>query len=607
MALTINHNLMAMNTARNLSDHYGKLGVSTRRLSSGLRVGTAADDAAGLAVRELMRADITATNQGIRNANDAVSAIQVADGALQIVDEKLIRLNELAEQASTGTYTSAQRLIIDSEFQSMVSEIQRIAVSTKFNGIGVIDGSMNQIQTLNEQINQSGFGANPLVNRMDYGMVELNGKIFCSDRAGNIWNYDNGTSWTNINSGLPAGIKTLGKWNNNLVCGILTGTGVGIYQYDGSSWTQINTNGFGDPNNFGMDSFSEVNGDLYAAAHNNTTGVQIFKYTEGTSWNKINANGFGDANNNNANLASFSGDLYASTWNTNGTEVYKYTGGTSWDTVGAQGLGKDSQALSFSVLQGQLYGGSSSPTGAVMFRYKGPNDWEQINKDGFGDGVTGATQIVNFNNELYVGSGGMNPGDVGGAYKYTGKDNWAKIDGDGLGNTNNRQLKLWSTSSTLYATTFNPTDGVEVYKYLQVNDNSIEVQFGTQNRKNIDSYDLPKVDVRTGTTGLNIQDLSVETQDNAQYSLGRIGQAIVAKDQARAALGATQNRLSNTISNLQIQAENLQASESRISDVDVATEMTEFTRQQIMTQAATAMLAQANSLPKMALQLIQGS
>ena len=91
MALTINHNLMAQNVARNLSDHYGSLSTSTQRLSSGLRINSSADDAAGLAVRELMRSDISTLNQGIRNANDAISMIQTADGALQIIDEKLVR------------------------------------------------------------------------------------------------------------------------------------------------------------------------------------------------------------------------------------------------------------------------------------------------------------------------------------------------------------------------------------------------------------------------------------------------------------------------------------------------------------------------------------
>ena len=123
MSLVINHNMMAMNAGRNLSTSYSALSASTRKLSSGLRVGNAADDAAGLAIRELMRSDIAAMNQGIRNANDAISLIQTADGALQVIDEKLIRMKELAEQAATGTYNSDQRLIIDSEYQAMASEI----------------------------------------------------------------------------------------------------------------------------------------------------------------------------------------------------------------------------------------------------------------------------------------------------------------------------------------------------------------------------------------------------------------------------------------------------------------------------------------------------
>ena len=119
MTLSINANLMAMNAGRNLTAHYAGMSNSVRRLSSGLRVSTAADDAAGLAIRELMRADIAALNQGIRNANDAISLIQTADGALGIIDEKLIRMKELAEQAATGTSTSDQRLMINSEFQAM--------------------------------------------------------------------------------------------------------------------------------------------------------------------------------------------------------------------------------------------------------------------------------------------------------------------------------------------------------------------------------------------------------------------------------------------------------------------------------------------------------
>lgn len=106
--------------------------------------------------------------------------------------------------------------------------------------------------------------------------------------------------------------------------------------------------------------------------------------------------------------------------------------------------------------------------------------------------------------------------------------------------------------------------------------------------------------------GLGLEDVRVETQDNAQKALATINDAIVKKDQTRAYYGTMQNRLENTVSNLTIQAENLQASESRISDIDVATEMTNFVRNQILTQSAVAMLTQANFMPQMALQLITG-
>ncbi len=323
MSLVINHNLMAMNAARNLGTAYGALSTSTRRLSSGLRVGTAADDAAGLAIRELMRADIKSMNQGVRNANDAISMIQVADGALQIIDEKLIRLKELAMQASTGTYSSDQRLMIDSEYQAMCSEITRIANATDFNGIHLLNGHL----------------------------------------SGNASTH-NGT-----------GIESVGALK-----------------------------------------------------------------------------------------------VHFGTGNDSAEDYYYINMGNS--TASALGLG------------------------------------------------------------MLAGS------------------------------------KLKWTDAEIAAVT-DPTRQAAM-----------------------------RAENDAGKT--------ISTQELAQQALNAINQAIISKDKIRASLGAMQNRLANTITNLTIQAENMQASESRISDVDVATEMTEFTRQQILSQSAVAMLAQANNLPKMALQLIQG-
>ena len=152
----INHNTMASQVGNNLTSHYNDLKTSTSRLSSGLRINSAADDAAGLAIRELMRTDIAALQQGVRNANDAISLIQTADGALGIIDEKLTRMKELAEQASTGTYDSTQRLMIESEYQAMASEITRIATATDFNGIHLLDGNLSSDSHVGNTMSSTG-------------------------------------------------------------------------------------------------------------------------------------------------------------------------------------------------------------------------------------------------------------------------------------------------------------------------------------------------------------------------------------------------------------------------------------------------------------------
>ena len=311
MSLVINHNLMADNTARYLNIHYNNLADSTRKLSSGLRIETAADDAAGLAIRELMRSDIAALHQGVRNANDAISLIQTADGALQTIDEKLVRMKELAEQAATGTYDSVQRAIIDSEYQQMASEITRISMATDFNNIKLLDGSLSS----------------------------------------------------------PTGKELTPP-----------------YGHDGT--------GAGDP-------------------------------------------------------------------------------------------------------------GGLNSTGPLKVHFGSGNDSDED-------------------------------------YYY---------------------IAIGSTTASS----------------LGVGNNAVATSAGHD----------------------------ISTQANAQKALEGIRSAIVSKDNIRAHLGALQNRLENTVSNLSIQAENLQASESRISDIDVATEMTNFVRNQTLANTANSMLGQANSLPQMALSLVR--
>jgi flagellin len=137
--------MMAMATMRHLGQTYTDLNESISTLASGLRINSADDDAAGLAVREIMRVEVAALGQGIRNANDAINMLQTFDGAAAVIDEKLVRMKELAMQASTGTYSGTQRSIMNDEFDQMRNELDRIAKATQFNGIYGLNSASNSI------------------------------------------------------------------------------------------------------------------------------------------------------------------------------------------------------------------------------------------------------------------------------------------------------------------------------------------------------------------------------------------------------------------------------------------------------------------------------
>jgi flagellin len=161
--LVIKNNIMAENAARHLGSSYDSLARSIERLSSGLRINSAKDDAAGLAVRELMRADTAVLQQGARNASDGISMLQTMEGAMQVIDDALVRMKELAMQASTGTYSSAQRTIMNNEFQQMALEITRIAGDTKFNSIHLLDSA----NTSNDATIYFGVGSSITVSSVD--------------------------------------------------------------------------------------------------------------------------------------------------------------------------------------------------------------------------------------------------------------------------------------------------------------------------------------------------------------------------------------------------------------------------------------------------------
>jgi len=152
MGLRVNTNVTSINAQRNLSTVTNRLGGNFRRLSTGLRISTAADDAAGLAISERLRSQVRSLEQSKRNANDGISLVQTAEGALNEVSSILVRLRELAIQSSNGSVSDADKSTLNEEFGSLVAEVNRLGASTEFNGIKLLDGSSSSVSF------QVGFG-----------------------------------------------------------------------------------------------------------------------------------------------------------------------------------------------------------------------------------------------------------------------------------------------------------------------------------------------------------------------------------------------------------------------------------------------------------------
>ena len=152
MGLRVNTNVASINAQRNLSTVTDRLSTNYRRLSTGLRISTAADDAAGLAISERLRSQVRSLEQSKRNANDGISFVQTAEGALNEVSSILVRLRELSIQSSNGSVSAKDKDTLNEEFKSLVNEVDRIGRSTEFNGIKLLDGSSSSVSF------QVGFG-----------------------------------------------------------------------------------------------------------------------------------------------------------------------------------------------------------------------------------------------------------------------------------------------------------------------------------------------------------------------------------------------------------------------------------------------------------------
>ena len=590
LSLVITHNLLAAEAARNLSGIYSQLAVSTQRLSSGLRIVSAKDDPAGLALREFLRSDIAVLHQGLRNASDAMSMIQTAEGALAVIDEKLIRMRELAEQAATGTYTTAQREIMNSEYQQMATEIDRLANDTDFNGIKLLDGS-----TAYEHQGQGikihfGTGNDPaedyyFLRTGDVRATEKTGLKVGGDGDNDIW----ALGGVGACCGLGEFVSLTGS-----VAGISGTTFSFSYNYDQNP--EFDPNGAGSGGIWGH--FSYLAG-LYFGSSGDSLEDLVTEINQGAqSRIKI----------------SLTGDVSASTWGLGeptsgavnlclGNEVYQFISGA---TASAVDTAKDLfKALDTHVQAGSALVQAINQSSLSFWAYKDGADVYVFHRSwGDFDHLTGA--------DAGLGSAGISAAD---AYV-----NWQNME-----------------TYSVYASSARFGQGGEDWaEATAVQTATGSWGFRLEGRDVGDGFDLRVFNVGSGTSfDLDIADMGftagtqtfsslwaskfvelqdaadpewigaeIRTQSSAQEALDAVLSAILKKDEVAGDLGAIHSRLENTVTSLTFQADALSEAESRISDVDVALEITEFTKNLVLAQVSTAMLAQANSMPQMVLALL---
>jgi len=580
--MRINNNLVAMNTHRQLGISNTAGSKSMERLSSGYRINRAGDDAAGLAISEKMRAQIRGLNQASRNAQDAISLVQTAEGALNETQAILQRMRELAVQSATDTNTAEDRAEIQKEINQLSSEINRIGNTTEFNTMKLLDGSradtMKTVETSEDKI-VAGKGGDVSVKyalgidftataaeAIDGWKKAISGGIkLTSDTAAG-----DAVNWGGLNL-TTAGSVEIGK------------------DTDGNLTISIDVKN---------DSGVKLNHSITIDAQTLELGAVDGKYSvnfHGVEFD-LDVEAFAAAG------GSVTLDLQAAKGN-----------GANVNVKGTYGLENDFASGAAEFTQFTIDGSNTALVGveSIEISSTATSSSHTITIKGYAaDGTTALLDEVTLTAALTT-SGTF-------AYSENGIEFAFKIIDDTAGDpitefkTQKIDIKDLVAQVTTETTT---TEEVETKQslYMQIGANEGQtMQIGLNDMRAYALGVTSKVaaDGFASTTDVTNDTefeyaLDVSTQEGASKAITTIQAAIDKVSAERSKLGAIQNRLEHTIKNLDNVSENLQASESRIRDVDMAKEMMEFTKQNILQQAATAMLAQANQLPQTVLQLLR--
>jgi len=543
MPQVINTNIASLNAQRNLNTTQAEANTALERLSSGLRINSAKDDAAGLAISERFTSQITGLNQSIRNANDGISLAQVAEGALGESANALQRIRELAVQSANATNSGSDRAALQAEVAQLIEEVDRIASETQFNGLNVLDGSY-----ITQQF-QVGANANQTIGiSIDGAKANQIGSVV--DETGEVARTGAFGTPTVTNGTTPAAQTGVDSFNG--VSGTATGGDV-----------LINGKLVRNSNDFAGTLNGQTGESAYAkaAAINGSgiDGVSALAKTEKT---------FAGTGTNNDQLVNFNdpaneGDTAGYTLSVNGTVVFQ----TSLDSG-------DSVSLDDAVASINDF---SSKTG-VRASINANGDMALLAEDGRNISLTEDISITEGDTTNTEAAGDVS--EVISVFQ----DGFAQtVDSDAsYQNTYQYRGELSLQSLNNVTITSNST-GVDAPDILGFDQTLIALE----KSENVATVDISTVE------GAN---KAILAMDSALQSINSI----------RADLGAVQNRFETTIANLSTTTENLSAARSRIRDADFAAESAELARTQVLQQAGLSVLAQANARPQQVLQLLQG-
>ena len=489
MASVINTNIASLNAQRNLTTSATALTTSLQRLSSGLRINSAKDDSAGMAISSRMTAQINGLNQAARNANDGISLSQTAEGSLNAISDNLQRLRELAVQSANASNSSSDRASLNAEAAQLTAEITRVASTTQFNGVNLLNGDFAA------QDFQVGANANQTIT------IDRIADARATGLGSNL---------------LVAGGSIMGTTVASTVQGSVPANGILI----------------------------EAN--LTVATANGGAATAAFGYAAGSGAKQIAAE-----------INTFASNVGVDATASNSATLSGISiGGTVTFTLG----GTASQAISASVTD--------------------PNDLTAL--VGAINGAAGTTLVT----ATFTST--------------SAKDSITLTSNDGSDITIGTFVNSTGVGTAMFSGQL-LTEAAATDSARKVGSVSLDSSKGAITLTGHDATVF-----NTGTSAFSsIASLSLGTAANAQLAIATIDAALSQVNVSRGDLGAYQNRFMSAVANLATTSENLSASRSRIQDADFAAETAAMTRGQILQQAGTAILAQANSLPNSVLSLLK--